>query len=190
MRTRIIATAAALFIGGAGVLALGTPAFAATASDTPVTVEVSGGSLSISAPTGSVDLGSVLASTSAQTVSSPLGVVTVTDSRAGTLGWVATIGAGDFTGPQVISVSTPGSVTYTPGTATVTGTANVAATNEDHLYPTVPVQTATGVSGTNTAAWNPTIAVTIPAGALAGTYSNPATRTPCRHRVRVTGRRR
>jgi len=174
MRTKIIATAA-LFIGGAGVLALTVPASAATASDTPVTVEVSGGALSISAPTGSVDLGSVLASASAQSVSSPLGVVTVTDSRAGTLGWVATAGATDFTGPQSISVSTPGSVTYSPGTATVTGTANVAATDEDHLYPTVPVQTATGVSGANTAAWNPTIKVTIPANALAGTYSTTIT---------------
>jgi hypothetical protein len=175
MRTIVIAAATAFFIGGAGVLTFAVPAFAATASDTPVTVEVSSGALTISAPTGSVDLGSVLASTSAQTVSAPLGVVTVTDSRAGTLGWVATAGATDFTGPQSISVSTPGSVTYTPGQATVTGTANVAPTNENHLYPTVPVQTATGVSGTNTAAWNPTIAVTIPAGALAGTYSTTIT---------------
>jgi len=175
MRRMIIATATALFIGGAGGLALAIPASAATASDTPVTVEVSGGALSISAPTGSVDLGSVLASTSAQTVSSLLGVVTVTDTRAGTLGWVATAGATDFTGPQSISVSTPGSVTYTPGQATVTGTANVAPTDENHLYPTSPVQTATGVSGANTAAWNPTIAVTIPAGALVGTYGTTIT---------------
>ncbi len=57
----------------------------------------------------------------------------------------------------------------------MTGTANVAATNEDHLYPTGPVQTATGVSGTNTASWNPVIAVAIPAGALAGTYSTTIT---------------
>jgi hypothetical protein len=114
MRRMIIATATALFIGGTGGLAFAIPASAATASDTPVTVEVSSGGLGISAPTGSVDLGSVLASTSAQTVSSPLGVVTMTDSRAGTLGWVATAGATDFTGPQTISVSTPGSVTYTP----------------------------------------------------------------------------
>jgi hypothetical protein len=175
MRKRIIASTTALLIGGAGALAFGGPAFAATAADTPVTVEVSGGTLTINAPTASKDLGSVLASTSVQTVSAALGVVTVTDSRAGTLGWVATAGATDFTGPQTISVSTPGSVTYTPGDAAVTGTANVAATNEDHLYPTVTVQTATGVSGANTAAWNPTIAVTIPAGAQVGTYSTTIT---------------
>jgi hypothetical protein len=43
MRTKIIASAAALFIGGAGVLTLAVPAFAATASNSPVTVEVTGG---------------------------------------------------------------------------------------------------------------------------------------------------
>lgn len=175
MRKGIIASIAALLIGGAGALASGAPAFAGTVADTPVTVEVSAGTLSISAPTASQDLGSVPASTGAQTVSAALGVVTVTDTRAATLGWVATAGATDFTGPQSISVSTPGSVTYTPGNATVTGTANVVATNEDHLYPTVTVQTATGVSGANSAAWNPTIAVTIPGGAQAGTYSTTIT---------------
>jgi hypothetical protein len=164
-----------LFIGGAGALTLAAPAFAATASATPVTLEVSGGALGISAPTGSVDLGTVLASTGGQSISAPLGVVTVTDSRAGALGWVATVGATDFIGPQSISVSTPDSVTYTPGTATVIGTANVAATNENHLYPTVPAQTATGVSGANTATWNPVITVAIPAGAQVGTYSTTIT---------------
>ena len=167
--------AAALIAGGTGMLAFTVPALAATASSTPVTVEVGGGDLGISAPAQSVNLGSVTATTSAQTVTSKLGAVTVTDSRAGTGGWVATAEASDFTGPQTISTSTPGLVTYTPGAATVSGTANVAATDEDHLYPADPVQTATGVNGANTAAWNPTIAVTIPAGALAGTYSTTIT---------------
>ena len=175
MRTKIFASAAALLIGGASILTLATPAFAATASDTPVTVEVGGGGLSISAPTGSVDLGSVPASTNAQVVSSSIGTIRVTDTRAGTAGWVATVGASDFTGPQNISVSNPGSVTYTPGQATTTGTVNVTPTTEDHLYPTGPVQTATGVSGSNTAAWSPVIAVTIPANALVGTYSTTIT---------------
>jgi hypothetical protein len=175
MRAKIIATASALFIGGAGVLALAVPAGAATASDTPVTVEVAGGGLSISAPTGSVDLGSVGASTNTQVVSNSIGTIRVTDTRAGTAGWVATVGATDFTGPKTILVSNAGSVTYTPGQATTTGTVNVAATDEDHLYPTDPVQTATGVSGSNTAAWSPVIAVTIPANALVGTYSTTIT---------------
>jgi hypothetical protein len=173
MRKTIIA--AALLAGGTGMLAFTVPALAATASTTPITVEVSGGDLGISAPTGQVDLGSRPASTGAQNVQSQLGVVTVTDNRAGTAGWVATAQAPDFTGPQTISTSGAGIVTYNPGTVTVTGTATVAATFENQLNAVGPVETATGVSGNNTAAWNPTITVTIPADALAGTYSTTIT---------------
>jgi hypothetical protein len=173
MRKTIIA--AALIAGGTGVLAFTVPVVAASASTTPVTVEVGGGSLGISAPDGAVDLGSVPASTGAQTVQHLLGTVTVTDDRAGTAGWVATAEAADFTGPQTISTSAAGLVTYNPGNVTVTGTASVAATFENQLYPAGPVETAKGVSGNNTAAWNPTITVTIPANALAGTYSTTVT---------------
>src|ERR1700693_1498200 len=108
MRRTIIASAAALFIGGASVLTLAVPAVAATGPPvgTPVTVEVAGGDLIISAPTGSVDLGSVVTSGSTQIVSKLLGNVAVTDNRAGTAAWTATVSATDFTGPQVISTST------------------------------------------------------------------------------------
>ena len=95
MRKTIIATAAALFIGGAGVLALAVPASAAT---TPVTVQVTGGALAISAPAGPVSLGTAAGSASAQTLTAPLGPVVVTDLRAGVAGWVATAGSTDFTG--------------------------------------------------------------------------------------------
>jgi hypothetical protein len=173
MRNMMIA--AAFLVGGTGVVVFTAPAFAATTATTPVTVEVGGNALGISAPAGPVNIGSVDASTSAQIVTSQLGLVTVTDNRAGTAGWVATVEAPDFTGPQTISTSAPGLVTYTPGTATVDGRANVAATFEDHLYPESTVQTATGVRGANSAAWNPTISVTVPAGALAGTYSTTIT---------------
>jgi hypothetical protein len=173
MRKKIIA--AALIAGGTGMLAFTVPALAATASSTPVTVEVGGGALGISAPGGLVDLGSVPASTAVQNVQHVLGTVTVTDDRAGTAGWVATAEAPDFTGPQTISTSAAGLVTYNPGNVTVTGTATVAATFENQMYPAGPVETATGVSGNNTAAWNPTLTVTIPANALAGTYSTTIT---------------
>lgn len=174
MRKTMIATA--LFAGGVGVLAIGAaPAFAGTDSATPVTVLVTGGSLSISAPTVSVPLGSVPGSTSAQIVSASLGSVAVTDGRAGIAGWVATVQAPAFSGAGTISTTTAGSVTYTPGTATVTGVAVVTPTTEQQLEAVGPVQTATVVVGVNTATWNPTIAVTVPAGAVAGTYGTTIT---------------
>ena len=177
MRRTIIASAAALFIGGASILTLAVPAFAATGPPvgTPVTVEVTGGDLIISAPTGPVDLGSRTTSGSVQVVSALLGNVAVTDNRAGTAAWTATVSATDFTGPQVISTSTFGLVVYTAGTATVTGPATVTGSTESTLNPGGPAQTATNVGGSNTAIWDPTIAVTIPANALAGTYATSIT---------------
>jgi len=175
MRRMIIASAAALFIGGASVLTVAVPAFAATASDTPVTVEVTGGDLTISAPTQSVNLGSVVTSNNAQIVSALLGNVEVTDNRAGTAGWTASVSATDFTGPQTISTTAFGLVVYTAPQATVTGTATVTPSTESSLYPGGRVQDATNVNGSNTATWDPTIAVTIPANALAGTYSTSIT---------------
>ncbi|MGG7507548.1 hypothetical protein [Plantibacter sp. YIM 135249] len=154
-----------------GVLAIAAPAQADTSGGTPITIAVTGGPLNISVPGGPVSLGSVQASASVQTVSASLGAVTVTDVRGGVAGWVATASATDFTGPQNISVSSPGVATYTATPAVVAGTANVTGGNLNALYPSGVVQTATGVSGVNAATWNPTIAVTIPADALAGTYS-------------------
>ena len=81
----------------------------------------------------------------------------------------------DFSGPQNISVSAPGLSSYTAPAASVIGTADVAGSNLNGLYPGGVVQTATGVVGVNAATWNPTISVTIPANALAGTYSSTIT---------------
>ncbi|MFI9271217.1 hypothetical protein ACIGXM_10965 [Kitasatospora sp. NPDC052896] len=166
---------AALLAGALGMTAYAVPASAQTTATTPVTAEVTSGALEISAPAGPVDLGSVVASSSPQTVSSQLGNVTVTDGRGGTSGWTATANAVDFTGPQNISVSAVGSSSYTSPTATVTGTATVTNSNLSPLYPPGAVQTATGVSGINSAVWNPTISLTIPANALIGTYSSTIT---------------
>ncbi|MFD9282411.1 hypothetical protein ACFWD7_34940 [Streptomyces mirabilis] len=161
-------------IAGAAVAVLASP-MPASAADTPVTVQVSSGTLDISVPTGPVNLGTVAASGSPQSVSSQLGNVTVTDGRGGTAGWTATASAVDFTGPQNISVSAPGSSSYTTPLASVSGTATVTPSDLNPLYPPGPVQVATGVSGINSATWNPTIHLTVPANALAGTYSSTIT---------------
>ena len=62
-------------------------------------------------------------------------------------------------------------MTYTPGTATVVGHATVTPISLTAMTTAGTVQTATAVIGVNTATWNPSIAVTIPAGAVAGTYN-------------------
>jgi hypothetical protein len=167
----IIPIAAAL----AAALSYAPPAMAAGSGSTPVTLAVNGGTLDITVPAGPVALGAVSASTSAQTITGALGSVTVTDGRSGTAGWTTTAGAVDFTGPQTINMSATGGSSYVPGDATVTGTATVTASTLSPLFPAGPVQVATGVTGINTATWNPTISVTVPADALAGTYSSTLT---------------
>ena len=167
MRRIIIATAG-LLIGGAGVLTLAVPAFAA---DTPVTVQITGGALSISAPAGPVNLGTAAASSSPQSITGQLGAVLVSDQRAGIAGWVATAGSTNFT--TAVTGGVPiaaGTVTYTPGAATVTGTATVTPANLTSMATPGTVQTATAVVGVNTASWNPSIMVPVPGGAVAGTY--------------------
>ncbi|MEU6216285.1 hypothetical protein ABZ845_01985 [Streptomyces sp. NPDC047022] len=157
-------------------LASPAPASADTSGGTPVTLTVAGqGTLGITVPTGTTSLGTTASSDSPQQISGQLGNVTVSDLRSGTAGWTVTANAVDFTGPQNISVSAPGSSSYAPGTVTTTGTVTATATNLSPLYPPGAVVTATGVSGNNTASWNPTISVTVPANALAGTYSSTVT---------------
>jgi hypothetical protein len=163
---KIIIATAGLFIGGAGVLALAVPAFAAT---TPVTVQITGGVLGISAPAGPVSLGTTAGSSSAQNVTGSLGAVVVSDQRAGIAGWVATAGSTDFTGSAGGSILAS-TVGYVPGTAVVVGTATVAPVSLTAMTTPGTVQTATAVSGDNTGTWNPSIGVPIPAGALAGSY--------------------
>jgi hypothetical protein len=158
-----------------GGLTIAGPAFADTTGTTPLTFAVTGGELAITVPTGAVNLGTVSASASAQTVSAPLGTVTVTDNRGGTDGWTVTASAIDFTGPQVISASAPGGSSYTTPAASTTGVSTVTPTSLNALYPTAAVQVATDVAGVNSATWNPTISVTIPADAVAGAYTSTIT---------------
>jgi len=62
-------------------------------------------------------------------------------------------------------------VGYTAGSIVKVGTATYAANNPNNLTGVAPVVTATGITGDNSASWNPTINVTVPGGMAAGVYS-------------------
>jgi hypothetical protein len=162
LATSIVASAALLVLAAA-------PAFA----DTPTTFALVGGTLAISAPTASVSLGTSAPMVTAQVISGALGAVTVTDNRGGILGWVASVGSTAFTGPATVVPAT--ALTYIPSLATTTGVALVAATTAIDLTAPKTVQTATTVVGANTAVWNPTLTVAVPAGAQAGLYAATVT---------------
>ena len=159
-----------LLVCVAGVLAVAGPASAAPST---ATFEVTGGTLDIAVP-ASVNLGSVTASSAAQSLTNvALGAVTVTDGRGVSSGWVATASATDFTGPQTLA----GASVYSPTAASATNATVTAAADQTLTTSAATVQTATLAVGVYSATWNPTVTVTIPANALAGTYTSTITQS-------------
>lgn len=160
-----------MLIAGIAAALAAVAALPAAGAATPVSFTLTAGALSISAPTGSVSLGSQVVSASASSISGPLGVVTVTDDRGGATTWVASVIVTAFTpttGPAVTAI--PASeVTYVPGTVTQAGV-TTAQPSEASLAGVVPVVNGTS-TGLSTASWNPTISVALPANAAPGVYS-------------------
>jgi uncharacterized repeat protein (TIGR01451 family) len=136
------------------------------------TVAVVTGVLSITAPV-SADLG---ATAPGGTVSAGLGIVQVTDNRAGlAVSWTATVSSTDFTtGGRTAAETIPvpdvqysiSGFTATTGSPTFTWTPLTDMSSAPQA-----VVTATNVQGDNSASWNPVIQVSVPSGAVAGAYS-------------------
>jgi hypothetical protein len=62
-------------------------------------------------------------------------------------------------------------VSYAAGSITKVGTATYTADDPSDLTGVGPTVTATGITGDNSATWDPTISVTVPGGMAAGVYS-------------------
>ena len=172
MRKPLLAIATTIV--GLGLAA--ATALPALAVDTIVTFSITTAGLTINAP-GSVNLGSV--ASGATSISGQIGPVTVTDERATLNGsWNATVTGTDFTtgagtGPETIGNI---NVSYSPGAATATtGTGTFTPGPGGIINVPRVAFTGTDLIGNNTATWNPTLTVTIPAGAVGGTYSATVT---------------
>jgi len=158
------------------------PADAATSGNTTTTftVAATGTGLAITVP-ANAGLGT---GAPGSTITAQFGGVTVTDSRAvDPAAWTASVTSTDFTIPATAdtipaadvaywsgpTTSTVGSGTFTPGQPT---TAQRVA-----LSTTVPLtaMSLTGGAGSNSATWDPTLVVSVPASAVAGTYSGTVT---------------
>lgn len=153
---------------------------AGTSGSTPVTFTLTGGALSLSAPSSTATLTGGVLSVGGSSVSGALGSTTVTDER-GTTGHTDTVTmtTTDFSDGAGHTVAAAGNATGYSGAATVTGVA-------------VPAPTLTGVSiagaggailqltsvvGSGGASYSPTVTVAIPAGSVAGTYTGTVTQT-------------
>ena len=167
MRTRSLFVAAV--VGSAQSSASRCLLFADT---TTASVTVTGGTLTISAPAAAGSLGSIANSVGGGTISGPLGQVQVNDARSAAAGsgWVASVISTAFTPPAgpAIAASVVG---YTAGTITKVGTATYTANNPTNLTGVSAAVTATGITGDNSATWNPTINVAVPGGTVAAVYS-------------------
>lgn len=163
--TRIIRAAAALAFSAALAGGIATPA---SAADTLTTLVVSSGSLGLSSTPASVSLGLIHPGAAAAIA---LHGITVTDNRAGTAGWSVSVVLTDFTGDATRAALSSTGATYTPTAAATTGT--VTVTPSRATDPTRPriVQTATAVSGNNTATWNAALTVPVPNDAVVDTYT-------------------
>jgi hypothetical protein len=179
---RILTAAAvvgiALSPGAASAGTLRPAALAYSSSSTPsggdpattVTFTVTVGALSMTAPTA-VNLGGGVPGA---TISGSVGSVTVTDDRALlTAAWTATASSTTWlTGSGTTNETIPaGDVTYTPSDINTTGIITAAGTAISLSGAATPVVTGTAGVGNNTATWNPTLVVAVPAAAVGGVYT-------------------
>ncbi len=169
-KPRIISPSRVLAASAACLLALSIAAPASAA--TPMTLTITGGSLEITAPTGEVVLGTIVNTVVGGTVSGKLGVVQVSDARSAAAGsgWVASAISTAFT-PSAGPTIAASLVEYAAGTITKVGTATYTANDPTDLTGVSSVVTATGITGDNSASWNPTITVNVPGGTAVGAYS-------------------
>ena len=168
MRHLIVITIAAATL----TLAIAGPASADTTGGTAATVTVQGGFLSITVPVDAGSLGTRTNAVGGMTISGHLGQVQVNDARSAVAGsgWVASAISTAFT-PSAGPAIPASQVGYTAGTITKVGTATYTANDPGNLTGVSPVVTATGITGDNSATWNPTIDVTVSGGMAATTYS-------------------
>jgi hypothetical protein len=176
MRKTLVLLVATAAIGGG----LATPALAAD-GPTIVTFSLTAGALAISAP-ANASLGSVATSSTLTNVTGQLGSTTVTDGRGSLVAaYVVTLSSGNFTtgaagptetvlGSTVTSFS--GAVTHTNATAT-----KVPLETTTGVAAAVPIAGLSAYSGTDTATYNPTVNIPVPATNVAGTYSGVITQT-------------
>ncbi|MCU1457207.1 MAG: Nucleoporin 62kDa-like protein [Actinomycetia bacterium] len=147
-------------------------ASADTTGATSATVTITGGFLSLTVPVDAGSLGTRINSVGGGTISGPLGQVQVSDARSAAAGsgWVASVTSTAFTPPAGPAIPAS-AVGYTVGPITKVGTATYTANDPPNLTGVAPVVTATGITGDNSATWNPTINVAVPGGMAVAVYS-------------------
>lgn len=162
--TRIGTVAAAAMLAAGSVVLTASAAHAAD-SATDTSASVNSGVLSISAPT-SVTFPAADPGTTSQATASG---IRVDDTRAGTVGWTTSVSVTAFTSAGDPTRTIPASaLTYAPSAASTTGTVTVTASSPiTGGTAGQAVQTASAVTGNNTATWSADLTLSVPSDALA-----------------------
>ncbi|MCU1549911.1 MAG: Nucleoporin 62kDa-like protein [Glaciihabitans sp.] len=168
----VLAGGLALSLGAIFALGTSMPASADTTGTSTATITVQGGVLSITVPVDAGSLGTLANTVGGGTITGSLGQVQVSDARGAPAGsgWVVSVISSAFTPPAGPALAAS-AVAYTAGAIAKVGTATFTANNPGNLTGVSPAITATGITGDNSATWNPTITVTVPGGTAAGVYS-------------------
>jgi hypothetical protein len=149
---------------------------AAAPGDTTATVTLTGGVLSLTVQADAGNLGTLPNVVESRVISGALGEVQVNDARSAAAGsgWVVSVISTAFTPPAgpTIAASLIG---YSVGDISHTGTVTLTANDPTSLVGVVPAITATGITGDNSATWDPTINVTIESGMASAVYSGTIT---------------
>jgi hypothetical protein len=153
---------------------------AANAADTNVTFTLSGGSLTLSAPSSASLSAAGNLGVGGTTVSGTLGNSTVDDSR-GSLAHTVTVNMSttnftDGSGDTIAKSNATGS----SGLTTPNGVAVAVPTLTGQTIGAAggaTILTLTGVVGAANTTYNPSVSVTIPANSIAGSYSGTVTQT-------------
>ena len=158
----------------AGVTAITTlaPLQPAAAGETDATLAITGGVLAITVPVDAGSLGSTTNTVGGGSISGPLGQVQVNDARSAAAGsgWVVSVISTAFTPPSGPAIPAS-AVGYTAGPIVKVGTATYTANDPPDLTGVAPAVTATGITGDNSATWNPSINIAIPGGMAANVYA-------------------
>lgn len=173
-----------LVLGALAAAALTVPVLAGGAQAQSVTFSLTGGSLAIAEPGDATLTAGALSGLVGTSFTGALGNTTVTDTRGGILGWSSTIAQttaftdGTTTIPAANVKAWVGSAIVPTGVAVVTsGTYLTELTGLALTGTAQTFVTATAVVGNNSATFNPSIAVTVPTDATAGTYTGVITQT-------------
>lgn len=167
-----------------GLVGLVTLAPSASAGTTG-TFTLTGGSLSITEPTGTANnLGTPTTTPLGTTTSGSLGTTTIADARGSLAGWTVSMAGTTFTTTTTGATAIPAGNAVAYLTTPATLVSGVAVVTNTHLLPASGLSLgsasaflAATATGSNNVTYNPSIQVTIPTTALAGAYTGTITQT-------------